>query len=75
VANARSGTCERHRRFIFDAKNFYASHDAAGAALGTALDHLNRADDDGLRRIKSDAERGKRANAVAGTREHWQICA
>jgi hypothetical protein len=56
--------------FISDAKKFYASHDPAGAekAIGTALDHLNRAADEGLRRIKSDAERGKRSNEVAGTR-------
>jgi hypothetical protein len=56
--------------FISDAKKFYASHDAAAAekAMGTALDHLNRAAADGLRKIKSDAERGKRANEVAGTR-------
>jgi hypothetical protein len=56
--------------FISDAKKFYASHDAAGAekAMGTALDHMNRAAGDGLRRVQSDAERGKRANEVAGTR-------
>jgi hypothetical protein len=56
--------------FILDAKKFYANDDAAGAekAIGTALDHLNRAAADGLRKIKSDAERGKRANEVAGTR-------
>jgi hypothetical protein len=56
--------------FISDAKKYYASHDPAGAekAIGTALDHLNRAADEGLRRIKSDAERGKRSNEVAGTR-------
>jgi Skp family chaperone for outer membrane proteins len=42
----------------------------AGAekAIGTALDHFNRAAIEGLRRIKSDAERGKRSNEVAGTR-------
>jgi hypothetical protein len=56
--------------FIADAKKFYASHDTAGAerAMGTALDHLNRAAADGLRRIKSEAEKGKRSNEVAGTR-------
>jgi hypothetical protein len=56
--------------FISDAKKFYANNDTAGAekAMGTALDHLNRAAADGLRRIKTDAERGKRANEVAGTR-------
>jgi hypothetical protein len=56
--------------FILDAKKFYAHHDTAGAerAIATSLDHLNRAATDGLGRIKSDAEKGKRANEVAGTR-------
>jgi hypothetical protein len=56
--------------FISDAKNFYAKNDTVGAekAIGTALDHLNRAAADGLRRIKTDAEKGKRSNEVAGTR-------
>ncbi len=56
--------------FISDAKKFYAKNDTAGAerAIGTALDHLNRAADEGLRRIKTDAEKGKRSNEVAGTR-------
>jgi hypothetical protein len=56
--------------FIADAKHFYADNDVAGAerAIATALDHLNRAAGDGLRRIGSDAERGKRSNEVAGTR-------
>ena len=57
--------------FISDAKKFYANHDTADAerALGTALDHLNRAAAEGLRRIKTDAEKGKRSNEVAGTRK------
>jgi hypothetical protein len=56
--------------FISDAKKFYANEDTAGAekAIGTALDHLNRAAAEGLRRITSDAERGKRSNEVAGAR-------
>lgn len=56
--------------FISDAKKFYANNDTAGAerAIGTALDHLNRAAAEGLRRIKTDAEKGKRSNEVAGTR-------
>ena len=56
--------------FISDAKKFYANHDAASAerAIGTALDHFGRAAAEGLRRIKTDAEKGKRANEVAGTR-------
>jgi hypothetical protein len=56
--------------FISDGKKFYAADDVAGAerAIGTALDHLNRAASEGLRRIKTDAEKGKRANEVAGTR-------
>jgi hypothetical protein len=56
--------------FISDAKKFYSHHDTAGAerAIATSLDHLNRAAADGLRRIKTDAEKGKRANEVAGTR-------
>jgi hypothetical protein len=56
--------------FIVDAKKFYANNDVASAerALGTALDHLNRAAAEGLQRIKIDAEKGKRSNEVAGTR-------
>jgi hypothetical protein len=56
--------------FISDAKKFYANNDTAGAekAMGTALDHLNRAAGDGIRRIKTEAEKGKRSNEVAGTR-------
>lgn len=56
--------------FIADAKQFYANDDVAGSerALATALDHMNRAAADGLRKIESDAERGKRSNEVAGTR-------
>jgi hypothetical protein len=56
--------------FIADAKQFYANKDTAGAerALGTALDHFNRATSEGLRRIKADAEKGKRSNEVAGSR-------
>ena len=56
--------------FILDAKKFYANNDSACAekAIGTALDHLNRAAAEGLRSIKSDAEKGKRSNEVAGTR-------
>ena len=56
--------------FISDAKKFYAHNDTAGAekAIGTAVDHLNRAAAEGLRSIKTDAEKGKRSNEVAGTR-------
>jgi hypothetical protein len=56
--------------FISDAKQFYGNRNAGGAekAIGTALDHFNRAAIEGLRRIKSDAERGKRSNEAAGTR-------
>jgi hypothetical protein len=56
--------------FISDAKKFYANNDSAGAekAIGTALDHLNRAAADGMRSIKTEAEKGKRSNEVAGTR-------
>jgi hypothetical protein len=56
--------------FIADAKQYYAHNDVVGAerAVGAALDHMNRAAADGLRRIESDAERGKRSNEVAGTR-------
>jgi hypothetical protein len=56
--------------FISDAKKFYANNDTAGAerAIGTALDHLNRAAAEGLRSIKTEAEKGKRSNEVAGTR-------
>jgi hypothetical protein len=58
--------------FISDAKKFYAHHDTAGAerAIATSLDHLNRAATDGIAKIKSDAEKGKRANEVAGTRRN-----
>lgn len=61
--------------FIADAKQFYATGDVAGAerAMGTALDHMNRAAADGLRKIQSDAERGKRANEVAGTRRRLTV--
>jgi hypothetical protein len=56
--------------FISDAKQFYARDNVPGAerAIGTAVDHLNRAATEGLRRIKSDAERGKRSNEISGTR-------
>jgi hypothetical protein len=56
--------------FISDAKKFYIHHDTAGAerAIATSLDHLNRAATDGMAKIKTDAEKGKRANEVAGTR-------
>ncbi len=56
--------------FIADARKFYANNDAAGAekAIGIALDHLNRAAAEGLQRIKTDAEKGKRSNEIAGTR-------
>jgi hypothetical protein len=56
--------------FIADAQKYYLAGNAAGAeqAMGTALDHMNRAAADGLRRIQSDAERGKRSNELAGTR-------
>jgi hypothetical protein len=56
--------------FILDASRFYANHDTASAerAIGTALDHFERAATDGLRRIKTEAEKGKKANEVAGTR-------
>ena len=56
--------------FILDAKKFYANNDSACAekAIGTALDHFNRAAAEGLRSIKSDAEKGKRSNEVTGTR-------
>jgi hypothetical protein len=56
--------------FISDAKKFYVNNDTAGAekAIGTSLDHLGRAADEGLRRIKSEAEKGKRSNEVAGSR-------
>jgi hypothetical protein len=56
--------------FISDAKKFYANNDTAGAekAIGTALDHLNRAAAEGIRRIKSDADKGKKSNELAGTR-------
>lgn len=56
--------------FILDAKRFNANHDPACAekSIATALDHLNRAATDGLRNFKSEAEKGKRSNEVAGTR-------
>ena len=56
--------------FIADAKRFYANGDAASTdrAIRTALDHFNRAATEGLARIKSDAERGKRSNEIAGMR-------
>jgi hypothetical protein len=56
--------------FISEAKKFYANDTIARAekAIATAMDHLNRAAADGLRSIKSDAERGKRSNEIAGTR-------
>ena len=56
--------------FILDAKNYHDHHDVVGSerAIGTALDHFNRAAADGLRHINSDAERGKRGNEIAGTR-------
>jgi hypothetical protein len=56
--------------FIADAQKFYANGDATGAerAIGTAIDHFNRAATDGLRRIQADAERGKRSNELAGPR-------
>ena len=61
--------------FIADAKKFYDQGDVAGAerSMGTALDHMNRAAADGLRNIQSDAERGKRANEVAGTRRRLTV--
>jgi hypothetical protein len=57
--------------FISDAKKFYAHHETAGAerAIATSLEHLNRAATDGLGKIKTEAERGKRANEVAVTRK------
>jgi hypothetical protein len=56
--------------FIADAKKFHARNDSASAekAIGTAIDHLNRAATEGLQRIKTEAEKGKRSNEVAGTR-------
>jgi len=56
--------------FISDAKHFYAKSDIAGAekAIGTSLDHFNRAASEGLQRIKGEGERGKRSNEVAGSR-------
>jgi hypothetical protein len=56
--------------FISDAKKFYAHQETANAekAIGTSLDHLNRAATDGLAKIKTEAEKGKRANEVAVTR-------
>jgi hypothetical protein len=56
--------------FISDAKKFYAHHETASAekAIATSLDHLNRAATDGLAKLKTEAEKGKRANEVAVTR-------
>ncbi len=56
--------------FISDAKHFYANNDIASAekAIGTSLDHFNRAATEGLQRIKAEGERGKRSNEVAGSR-------
>jgi hypothetical protein len=56
--------------FISDAKKFYAHHETASAekAIATSLEHLNRAATDGLGKIKSEAEKGKKANEVAVTR-------
>ena len=56
--------------FITDAKHFYAKNDIASAekAIGTSLDHFNRAASEGLQRIKAEGERGKRSNEVAGSR-------
>lgn len=56
--------------FISDAKRFFDHDDLVGAerSIGTALDHFNRAANDGLRKINSEAERGKRGNELAGTR-------
>jgi hypothetical protein len=56
--------------FISDAKKFYANHQTASAekAIATSLDHLNRAASDGLGKLKTEAEKGKRANEVAVTR-------
>ena len=61
--------------FIADAKQFYDQGDVAGAerSMGTALDHMNRAAAEGLRKIQTDAERGKRANEVAGTRRRLTV--
>lgn len=56
--------------FILDAMRFNEHHDMVSCerAIGTALDHFNRAANEGLRHITSESERGKRANEVAGTR-------
>lgn len=56
--------------FISDARRFFDHEDLVGAerSIGTALDHFNRAANDGLRKINSEAERGKRGNELAGTR-------
>lgn len=56
--------------FIADAKQHYEQDeiDRAERAIGTAMDHFNRAANDGLRAIQSEAERGKRGNELAGTR-------
>lgn len=56
--------------FIADAKQHYVAGeiDRAEHSIGTAMDHFNRAAGDGLRRIPTEAERGKRGNELAGTR-------
>ncbi len=55
--------------FILDAKQLDVKGDPAGAgkAVGTALDHLNRAAAEGLLRINNGAEQGRKANEVVGT--------
>jgi hypothetical protein len=55
--------------FISDAKQFYVDGDSAGAekAIGTAVDHLNRAAAEGLRRFTAGAEKGRRGNEIVGT--------
>ena len=55
--------------FISYAKTFYLKNDVFSAerATGTALDHFNRAAAEGLRKIKGDAEKGKRSNEISGT--------
>lgn len=56
--------------FIADAKQHYASGevDRAERSMSTAMDHFNRAAGEGLRRIQTEAERGKRGNELAGAR-------
>lgn len=56
--------------FLSDGRRFFDHDDLVGAerSIGTALDHFNRAANDGLRKIQSEAERGKRSNELAGTR-------